>query len=113
MPRRAVGFPAEDGEGAGAEVAGFAVVVFEHLHVGVVLREAAFADGGEVGGFPAAAVEVVFYLGGHGFGILEVERRVDVVVVVVWGEGLTNLEAGAILESAKILMSESCHVEIR
>ena len=35
------------------------------------------------------------------------------VVVGVWGEGLTNLEAGAILESAKGLMSESCHVEIR
>jgi len=51
----AVCFPAEDGEGSRADFAFFAIVLLDHLNVGV-LREAVLADGREVGGFPAGAV---------------------------------------------------------
>lgn len=63
--RGAVGFPFEDCEGSGADLAFFAVVLFYHLYVGV-LGETVFANGGEVGGFPAGAVQVLLDLGGHG-----------------------------------------------
>jgi hypothetical protein len=62
--RGAVGFPFEDGERASADLAFFAVVLFDHLHVRV-FGEAVLADGGEVGGFPAGAVEVLLDLGRH------------------------------------------------
>ena len=40
------------------------MVILQHLHVGVV-REAVLADGGEVGGLPAGAVEILLDLRRH------------------------------------------------
>lgn len=40
------------------------MVFFQHLDVGVV-RQAVFARAGEVGGFPARAIEILFDLWGH------------------------------------------------
>lgn len=61
----AVDRPAEDGEGARANLAFKANGFFDHLDVGVG-AEAGLAHGGEVGFFPAGAVDVGF--GGHGGG---------------------------------------------
>lgn len=63
--RGAIGFPFEDCEGTRADFTFFAVVLLYHLDVGV-FGEAGLADGGEVGGFPAGAVEILFDLRRHG-----------------------------------------------
>lgn len=60
----AVGAPLKDGKGPRAQFTLGGVILLEHLDVGV-LGEAGLADGGEVGGFPAGAVQVLFDLGWH------------------------------------------------
>ncbi len=66
--RPPVARPAEHGEGPRAQLALGAVVLLEHLDVGV-LGQAVLAHRGEVGGFPPGPVEVLFDLGGHGGGV--------------------------------------------
>jgi len=64
LSRCAVGLPAEDSEGSCADFAFSIVIGLEHLYV-VVFWEAGLADGGEVGGFPTGAVEILLDLRRH------------------------------------------------
>lgn len=60
----AVGGPLKNGKGPRTELAFGAIVFFEHLDVRI-FGKAGFADAGEVGGFPARAIQILFYLGRH------------------------------------------------
>lgn len=61
---RSVCLPCKDGEGTRAYLAFRAMVVLQHLDIRVV-GETVLADGGEVGRFPAGAVQVLLDLRRH------------------------------------------------
>lgn len=61
---RAVGGPREDGEGSRADLAFGAVVLLEHLDVGI-RGQAVLADRWEIGRLPARPVQVLLDLGWH------------------------------------------------
>jgi len=79
----AVDAPPEDRERTRADLAFHSRLLFDHLDVGVA-AETGFADGGEVGGFAAGAVDVGFW--GHGSGGAVVMVEVVVMVMVRIGE---------------------------